>query len=656
MKTISAIVLAGVILVVLFDPLFYARWDQRSKDLVTAWVGGGKLSNRVVVFEIDDQSLARFGRWPWPRDRLSALLQEIRESGADTIVLDMMFPEPDSGLPSESSGPHPQSSPVPSYPGGTNDALLASTLHDARVVIGFHLRFPPSETGTKHCVLHPLRLALLETENTNGPAFFSASGALCSVDVLAQASLGSGFLNAAPDRDGILRRVPLVAEFQKNMYPSLALAAYMAYRRIDRVQLTTNSSGAVSLRLGDSIVPVDSRSNLLLRFRGMAATFPHFSATDLMSRGISERVFQGKIVVVGVSAAGLRDEVATPLNPSFPGYEVHATAIDNLIQNDSVRMPRAALAGELVLLVLMGVGSGVLMSRFPMVWATPLVILLITALWGGSALLLAKTPIIFSPFPGTLVLLGNLTLLNVWKVSTEKRREEEQLRITRKFILDFYIRVTGVRDVETGAHVVRLQRYSRLLADTLASHREFRRVLTPKTIQLIHDLVPIHDIGKVGIPGHILRKPGPLTPEEFEVMKTHVMRGYDAFSDAVRSSGIKDEVALRLAGNIILYHHERWDGSGYPNGVSGNNIPVEGRIVAIADVYDALVSQRHYREPLSHQTALEYISNNRGTRFDPKVVDAFIQVGEAIQRIRSSCEDAVSETDPSLEEKGFARD
>ena len=651
MKTISAIVLASVILVVLFDPLFYARWDQKAKDLITAWVGGGKLSDRVVVVEIDEQSLSQFGRWPWPRDLLSTLLRKIRQAGAETIALDMMFPEPDLGRPSHSSGPFPPSSRVLAYPDGTNDDLLANTLRDARVVIGFHLRFPPDQTGTKECVLHPLSLALVETESASGAAFYSASGVLCSVDILAQHALGAGFLNAAPDRDGILRRVPLVAELQKNMYPSLALSAYMAYRRIDDVQLITNSSGAVSLRLRDSTVPVDSKSNLLLRFRGRAATFPHFSAAGILNRGISGGVFQGKIVVVGVSATGLRDEVATALDASFPGYEVQATAIDNLVQNDSVRIPREALAGELILLLLMGVGSGVLMNRFPVAWVTPLVILLITALWGGSALLLARTSIIFSPFPATLVLLGNLTLLSIWKVSTERQREEEQLRITRKFILDFYTGLTSIHDVETGGHVVRLQRYSKLLGETLASHREFRRVLTPKTIQLIHDLVPIHDIGKVAIPDRILRKPGPLTPDEFEVMKTHVMSGYNAFSKAVRSSGIKDEVALQLAGNIILYHHERWDGSGYPRGVSGNNIPLEGRIVAVADVYDSLVSRRRYKEPLSHQTTLEYISNNRGTHFDPKVVDAFIQVEEAIHRIKISCEDPAWQMDPSFHGK-----
>ena len=642
MKTITAAVLASVILIVVYQPVFFASWDQKAKDLLTAWVDKGNPSGRIAVVEIDDQSLSQFGRWPWPRDRLSVLLRKIQEAGADTVVLDMMFPESDLGLPFRSPGSGgvtPQSSAVLPHLSDTNDDQLAAAFRDGRFVIGFLLRFPPNQTGASPCALRGLPLVLVESESTSGPAFFSASGAICSVEVLSRASLGSGFLNAAPDRDGILRRVPLVMEFKKGMYPSLALSAYMTYRRIDDVQLTTNSSGAVSLRLKDTIVPVDSKSNLLLRLPGMAGTFPYVSAAEILNRKLSKGVLQDKVVVVGVSASGLLETVVTPLDTSFPGYEVQATAIDNLIQNDSLRIPREALAGELILLLLMAVSSGLLMGRLEPFWATPLVFSLIAAVWIGATLLLVRTHIVFSPFPATLVLLGNLTLLNIWRVSTEKRRWEKQLSITRKFILNALTSLTVIRDVETGGHVVRVQRYSKLLCNALASHPNFRHFLTPKTIQLIYELVPIHDIGKVSVPDHILRKPGRLTPEEFEIIKTHVSRAKEAFYEAVRSSGIKDEMTLRLASDIVLTHHEHWDGTGYPEGLSRENIPVAGRIVAVVDAYDALVSKRVYKEPISHLGALECISKDRGIHFDPRVVDAFVRVEEAMYQIKITCED-----------------
>jgi response regulator RpfG family c-di-GMP phosphodiesterase len=193
--------------------------------------------------------------------------------------------------------------------------------------------------------------------------------------------------------------------------------------------------------------------------------------------------------------------------------------------------------------------------------------------------------------------------------------------------------------VETGAHVVRVQRYAKCLCETLATDQQYRRILKPKTIQLIYEVIPIHDIGKVSIPDSILRKPGPLTPEEFKVIKTHVTNLQKVFFDAVQFSGIKDETTLRLASEIILTHHERWDGSGYPEGLRGEEIPLVGRIVAVVDVYDALVSKRVYKEPMSHEAATEYIRTNRGTQFDPKVVDAFFRVEEALREIKIECQD-----------------
>jgi putative two-component system response regulator len=199
--------------------------------------------------------------------------------------------------------------------------------------------------------------------------------------------------------------------------------------------------------------------------------------------------------------------------------------------------------------------------------------------------------------------------------------------------------LTEIHDVETSAHMGRARRYSKLLCDALAAHPQFRQFLTPKTIQLIWELVPIHDVGKISVPDRILRKPGRLTPEEFEIIKTHVTGARKVFFEAVRSSDIKDEMTLRLASDIILAHHERWDGTGYPEGLSGENIPVAGRIVALVDAYDALVSKRIYKEPMSHLEALECISKNRGLQFDPRVVDAFIQVEEAFHQIKITCGD-----------------
>ncbi len=631
MRAITGAVLLCAALAVVYQPLTFSGWDQRAKDLLTRSAGGGTASNRVVLVAIDDGTLEKYGRWPWSRDRLSALLQNLQRSRPDTIVLDMMFPEPDLAVPAFTPGPTTPRA-------ATNDDLLASTLRAGKSVIGFHLRFSGNPTEGAPCRLTPLRLTTVDTESTRGPALFTASGVSCSVETLSRASANEGFLNAAPDRDGVLRRVPLVAEYGGSVYPSLALAAYLASRGIDSAQLWTNAAGASALRIGGLQVPVDARSNLLLRFRKPVGQFPRVSAADVMA-GTPLPALRDKIVVVGMTAVGLQDVVATPLTWQLPGVEAQATVIDNLVADDAYRLPRGALAAELALLFVMGVVSGWLISRIGVVWAPLAVGALLLATWAGCAVVLATVGVVISPFPATLVLLGNLALLSTWRITTEKRREERQLHTTRQFILQVLTALTRIRDLETGAHIMRVQRYAKLLCERMAADPKYHRELTPKTIQLIYDLIPLHDIGKVAIPDKVLRYPGRLSPDDYEVIKTHVRQGYEAFADAARRSGVKDEAAIRIAQDIILGHHECWDGSGYPRGLKGEEIPLAGRIATVADVYDALVCKRVYKEGLAHATAMKIIAEHSGTLFDPSVVDAFLKVEKEFQAIKASFED-----------------
>jgi len=177
-----------------------------------------------------------------------------------------------------------------------------------------------------------------------------------------------------------------------------------------------------------------------------------------------------------------------------------------------------------------------------------------------------------------------------------------------------------IRDNETGEHILRTQRYVRVLANQLKDHPNFSATLNDEIITLMFKSAPLHDIGKVGIPDAILLKPGKLTDEEFTIMKTHASLGAEALNVAKRELG--DNSFLRFAREIALTHHEKWDGSGYPQGLSGSDIPLSGRLMAVADVYDALISKRVYKPAFSHDKAVEIIREGRGSHFDPDVVDA----------------------------------
>jgi putative two-component system response regulator len=188
------------------------------------------------------------------------------------------------------------------------------------------------------------------------------------------------------------------------------------------------------------------------------------------------------------------------------------------------------------------------------------------------------------------------------------------------------------RDNETGNHLRRTQHYVRCLAERLKNHPRFGDTLTPDAIRLLFKSAPMHDIGKVGIPDAILLKPGRLTPEEFEVMKTHTTLGYEAIHRAELSLG-EELPFLRFAKEIALSHQEKWDGSGYPQGLAGEAIPVSARLMAVADVYDALISERVYKKAFTHDRARQLIVAGRGQHFDPDVVDAFLTEEAQFQAI-----------------------
>ncbi|MDD5036626.1 MAG: two-component system response regulator [Methylococcaceae bacterium] len=186
-------------------------------------------------------------------------------------------------------------------------------------------------------------------------------------------------------------------------------------------------------------------------------------------------------------------------------------------------------------------------------------------------------------------------------------------------------RLAEIRDPETGNHLLRTQEYVRTLALRLRDHPRFASFLTERNIQLLPKSAPLHDIGKVGVPDHILLKPGKLSPEEWVIMKTHAKLGRDAIEQAERD-GRRPVEFLTLAKEIAHYHHEKWDGSGYPVGLAGDAIPVSARLMALADVFDALICRRVYKPPMPFDQARELILAGRGGHFDPDVVDAFSAV------------------------------
>jgi response regulator RpfG family c-di-GMP phosphodiesterase len=260
----------------------------------------------------------------------------------------------------------------------------------------------------------------------------------------------------------------------------------------------------------------------------------------------------------------------------------------------------------------------------------------VAAVWAGCATLLSSSGVFLSPLYPTLGLGVSLASMTVAGLVVERRRADiagEEKAGSQRLMVQTLLSLTGIRDAETGRHSRRTQRYARVLAQELSQHAHFSHYLTPDRIELVASLAPLHDIGKVGVPDAVLNKPGNLTPEELVEMRRHPEYGRDVILKAEREAGIADDLTLSVAKDIVYTHHEKWDGTGYPQGLSGTAIPIPGRLMAVVDVYDAVRTRKLYGVPVSQDEAVELIARGKGTHFDPAVVEAFLRVSSVFDEL-----------------------
>jgi adenylate cyclase len=591
----------------------YGVYDRMARAISTHPPGG-----HVAIVDVDERSLAAIGQWPWRRDTVAALLSKIRDLGAPTIGVDVIFAESDRR-------------------GGEDDqpdAALATTLREGRVVLGYAMRFD-GEPDTGTCVPPPLGLSIAQADGGDDPVF-RATGAICSLPELTAAAGAQGFLNAAPDSDGILRRVPLLVRLGEGTYPSLALATVAAMTGTRNVTLRVENGNANTLVVNGNEVPLDGKSNLLVRYRGKKQAFRYVSAADVMQGRVPAGAFAGTLVMVGTTALGTREVVATPLDTLFVGVEVQATVADNLLQRDFFGRPPHAVAIETLLVLAVGVIVTLIVRRIGVTWGSAAAVAAVAAVWAGCAALLSSTGAFLSPVYPTLGLGASLASMTVAGLVVERRRAEiagEEKAGSQRLMVQTLLSLTGIRDAETGRHSRRTQRYARVLAQELAQHPLFRDYLTPARIELVASLAPLHDIGKVGVPDAVLNKPGDLTPEERAEMRRHPEYGRDVILKAEREAGIHDDLTLSVAKDIVYTHHEKWDGTGYPRGLHGTEIPIPGRLMAVVDVYDAVRTRKLYGTPVSQHEAVALIIRGKGTHFDPAVVEAFLRVSPVFDEL-----------------------
>jgi adenylate cyclase len=390
------------------------------------------------------------------------------------------------------------------------------------------------------------------------------------------------------------------------------------------------------LNLDGVAVPVDGKSNLLARYRGKKGTFPHLSAADVLNNRLPAAAVRDKVVFVGTTALGTREVVATPLDTLFAGVEVQATIADNLLEHSFIQRSALGSILDAELVLAFGLAISVVVA---LAGVTPGVIVAaaeIAGLWVGAVWVLSTRGSFVSPLFPTIGIVSALALMTFAKFTIERRRAEtagRQRTEAQRLMVQTLLSLTETRDAETGRHSRRTQMYARILAQELSAHPEYHDYLTPERIDLLASLAPLHDIGKVGIPDHILNKPGALTADEMVEMRKHPVLGHEVILKAEQHVGVHDDATLAMAKDIVYTHHERWDGTGYPQGLRGSGIPIPGRVMAIVDVYDAAVTRTLYRRTMSHDDCVKFIVAGKGTHFDPAVVDAFVKASGVIEHV-----------------------
>lgn len=617
--------------------------DTLVYDTLSAWSLEPAANTDVTIVDIDDRSLTAVGQWPWPRYRIAMLVDAVSEANPASIGLDILFAEKDEtslasmrerfrrdfGLDIGFTG-------IP--PGLTdNDGYLGHVLSRIPAVGSVYFTFD-DEAAESSCTLHPL-----QTEGDFSQLDLPvAKGVLCNTPPIQQGLTDSGFINHLPDPDGRLRGLPMLIRYDDgSLHPSFSLALLMRQQNTHSVTLHNDLYGPV-LKAGAAAIPITRNGEALLSFYGAAGTIRTIPALDIMAGSFDPHALQGRHVIIGSSAAGLNDLHHTIADAQLSGAETQATFIANALSGSLRRIPGWSTTYS----VLATVAVGVFITLLFALTAPPYAALgaFLTALFFlGLTSIFLTTKHVYMPATGPVaVAFALLMALSTILYILENRRSLMRLvRLVRaqRLTLSSMAAVTETRDPDTGGHIQRTQKYVRLLAEQLA--REGKHGITDEYIELLYLSAPLHDVGKVGMPDSILLKPGRLTPDEFDLMKKHAEHGHAIMETAEEEQG-EDGGFLSLAKEIALTHHERWDGSGYPKGLAGTDIPLSGRLMALADVYDALVSSRLYKDPYSHEEARTIIIEGSGKHFDPDIVDAFLAREQEFIRIANEDEAAAT--------------
>ncbi|UCZ56640.1 CHASE2 domain-containing protein [Desulfurispirillum indicum] len=427
----ASIFLAGLIfslgmgVLYIYMPTFLRLMDHRVFDQLLKGHHNTEISDSVVIVDLDEKSLARYGQWPWPRYRVALLLEQLRRDGALAVGLDILFAEEDRTSPRVIQQQLWQELGVEIVFEGLpaaledNDEVLASIVAQGPYTLGYFYDFQGEtvQEGMEPCEPHPFNFVVLRESGAGEPSDYlmHAPHVLCNIPIIHEAASSSGFYNVAPDGDGVIRRTPLVIAYDGKLYPSLGLATLAKAFGTRQILLKVTPGGIESIVFEGIEVPLDHRGQMLLHYRGPGKTFEYFSASDVLDGVLPPGTFEDRMILIGTSAAGLKDLRSMPMDTVYPGVEAHATVADTIIMGDFLSRPDWVPGLELVLVLGLGILSTIAITWTGSYWLLLPIGLCLVGSWQGAIYLFTQKGMYVSPMMPMLTLVGNFGLELVHK-------------------------------------------------------------------------------------------------------------------------------------------------------------------------------------------------------------------------------------------------
>jgi putative two-component system response regulator len=512
------------------------------------------------------------------------------------------------------------------------DAQQAFTLRAHLAHAGFHV---------DTCNNGPESLAFIQTRHPDVAILDQALPGLSGIEVVRRlqgesnpAALPVIMLTGEGGRDDMILGLDAGAQdYVVKPYDVIELSARV--RAMAKLRNANREIEGLNNKLTDEVAQATSRLELLYRFvRELNQARGADEIYDLVMRTVQQATGCGRISIMRFDAQrdrlvcmrsiGIAPEIAEKLSvdPSagIAGqvFKSGNTVVARAVNNDQQPVPRYASDAFV---------STPLVTTYMNTCEQRLGVLNVTDKPDGTPFTPKEIEALCSIAGSAAIALHN----------TEQRKS---LKNSIRALLLTVGRLSEYRDEETGLHLERVRDYAKVLSTALAENPAFVATVTPHFIEDLHQAAPLHDIGKVAIPDEILNKPGKLTDEEFQIMKTHTTIGRHTLHMALQETG--PVPLLQMCLDIAHCHHERWDGSGYPRGIRGREIPLAARIIGLVDAYDAITSQRCYKAAVPHARAVEIIRKESGKHFDPDIVAAFLTVTDAFERIRAAKADEIS--------------